>query len=121
MLNLVDADTDIVKAAVCKKCLILFDDMTGNAAALTDKKIEPTNLSIRHGISLTFEVITVEWRVSRNQRAFKAGNCFCDMINRYFIAADPEYGLECRRVVRIFANDFEYGLIISQAMFYGVD
>ena len=61
LLKLINVYANIVKPAVFKEGLILFNDMAGNASALNDKKSEATDLSIRHGISLTLEVITVEW------------------------------------------------------------
>lgn len=60
LLKLINVYANIVKPAVFKEGLILFNDMEGNASALTGKKSEARDLSIRHGISLTLEVITVE-------------------------------------------------------------
>ena len=44
------ADADIMKPAVSKEGLILFDDMAGNASTLAGKKLESTDLSVRHRI-----------------------------------------------------------------------
>ena len=91
MLNLINADADIVKPAVSKECMILFNGMAGNTSAWPYKKIETTDLSIRHRIRLTLEVISVKSRVSRNECTLEAGNRFCDMINGYFSAVYPKY------------------------------
>ena len=83
--------------------------------------MKTTLLLFGQGRLVAFEVITIECRITGNNAALETGDGLSDMIHGQLPAADLEHLGKCRLVVRVFADDVEYRLMIRQTGFDRVD
>ena len=74
ILNVVDADPDVVEPVVGEERLGLLDDVAGNTAALVQEEVEATLLLFGQIILFAAEVIAVEGRVTGDDGSLEGGD-----------------------------------------------
>jgi hypothetical protein len=59
-LNGVNVDADIMKLAIGKQGVVLFDSMAGYTAACTNEEVEPADLSLGQRVFFAVKIIAIE-------------------------------------------------------------
>jgi hypothetical protein len=121
VLDVVDADADVVEAVVGEERRGLLDHVAGHAATLVDEEVEPALLLLGERLVVTPEVEAVEGRVSGHLGALEGRDRLRHLLHRHLGALLAEHLLERLHVLGVRADDLQDRLVVLEPHLHRVD